>query len=88
MIVDADKLLHSLPVHDVTLVTLGDMLNWDRMDGFRGGLDEFERRYPSHMTRGGEARLSRLPHKQENVGSNPTRATRLGCGKVAVFTHG
>ena len=47
MIVDCGKLVNSVDVDDVQLVTVGDLLNLDRVDGLQGGLDEFERRYPS-----------------------------------------
>lgn len=47
MIVDANKLVDA--VDDVQLATIGDLLSLDRAAGLQGGLDEFERRYPSQF---------------------------------------
>ncbi len=47
MIVDVNKLVRSVVVEDVQLVTVGDLLSVDRVDGLQGGMEEFERRYPS-----------------------------------------
>lgn len=48
MIVDANKLIRFQPEPaDVVLMRLGDVLNEDRVRGLAGGLEEFERRYPS-----------------------------------------
>ena len=47
MIFDATQLIRAMNVDDVQLLTVGDLLNRDRLDGLQDGLDEFERRYPS-----------------------------------------
>ena len=59
MIVDCAKLVGSMDVDDVQLVTVGDLLNLDRVSGLQGGLEEFERRYPSRsVTRCRDERAS------------------------------
>ena len=80
MIVDADNLVGLSVVGDVRLMTVGDLLTVDRAAGLQGGLEEFERRYPSPLTCGRAARLAHLAHNQEVVGSNPTR-TILNVGR-------